>query len=163
MITPGQTIPSAKVRLVNKGGITEADTAIALATGRIVLFTVPGAFTPTCHSNHLPGYVDLAEQIRAAGVDRIMCATVNDQYVTEAWAKDTNALGKVEFIADGTADFAKALGLENDLSRGGLGLRFIRAAIVIDNGKVEAVFTEDRPGVVTASGAPAVLNSLRKA
>lgn len=163
MIQPGQTIPSVKVRLVNKGGITEIDTATALAQGRIVLFTVPGAFTPTCHSNHLPGYVELADQIKAAGIDRIVCGTVNDQFVTEAWAKQTNALGKVEFIADGTAAFAKALGLENDLSEGGLGLRFIRAAIVIDNGKIEAVYKENRRGVVTATGAPAILNSLRPA
>lgn len=160
MIEPGSTIPSVPVRLINRSGINDADSATVLSSGKVVLFTLPGAFTPTCHANHLPGYIELADEIKAAGVDRIVCATVNDQYVVEAWADVTDAIGKVEFIADGNADFARALGLDADLTPGGLGTRFIRAAIVINDGIVQSVYTEDAPGRVTSSGAPAILKVL---
>lgn len=160
MIEPGSPMPSVKVKCVDKLGTSDVDTADLVAKGRTVMFSLPGAFTPTCHNDHLPGYIELADKIRAAGADRIICATVNDHHVVTAWAKATEALGKLEFIADGNADLAKALGLEKDMSGGGMGVRFIRAAIVVHNGEIKAVFAEDRPGQVTSSGAPAVLEAL---
>jgi peroxiredoxin len=160
MIAAGDEIPSVRVKLVSAGGATDADAKAVLSSGRVVFFTLPGAFTPTCSNNHLPGYVDLADRIRAKGVDRIVCGSVNDHHVIKAWAAAVHALPKIEFIADGNAELAKVMGLERDMSASTMGLRFIRAAIVVNNGKVEAVYTEDAPGQVTSSGAPAVLASL---
>lgn len=160
MIKKGDSVPSVAVKLINNSGSTDADSATILGEGRVVLFTVPGAFTPTCHSNHLPGYVEAVDAFRAKGVSRIICATVNDQHVVKAWAASVNALGAVEFIADGNADLAKALELDVDLSGGGMGTRIRRAALIINNGVVESVFTENQQGQVTSSGAPAILEAL---
>lgn len=161
MIKAGETIPAVAVKLVTADGVSDADSAELLGKGRIVLFTVPGAFTPTCSNNHLPGFVASTARIRALGVDRIICATVNDHHVTKAWAENQHALGAVDFIADFAADFAKALGLTKDMTAGGLGVRFVRSALVIENGIVQDVFIDDVPGQVTSSGAAAVLDSLK--
>ena len=160
MIAKGDRIPSVPVKVVTKAGATDAESSEILSTGKVVFFTVPGAFTPTCHTNHLPGYVELADALKDKGVTRIVCGTVNDHHVTKAWALDTGALGKVDFIADGNALLCKTLGLERDMSAGGMGIRYIRAAIVINDGIVEAVHLENAPGEVTSSGAPAVLAAL---
>ena len=160
MIAKGEDIPSVSIKLVEETGSKDVDASALLSEGRIVLFTVPGAFTPTCHNNHLPGYVELADAIKAKGVSRILCATVNDHHVTRAWAKASGAFGKVDFVADGNADLCKAMGLDRDMSAGGMGTRYIRAAIVVDKGKIEAVYAETAPGEVTSSGAPAVLAAL---
>jgi len=162
MIKAGASVPSVPVKLINAGGVTDADTAAMLSSGRIVLFTLPGAYTPTCSNNHLPGYLALADELKAAGLDRLVCATVNDHHVTKAWAESTGALGKIEFIADGNADFARAVGLDKDMSDRNMSIRYIRAAIIINNGRVEAVYTEDVPGQVTSSGAPAILGHLKE-
>ena len=160
MIAVGDEIPSVRVQLVNMSGATAADSRVILSSGRVVLFTLPGAFTPTCSTNHLPGYVELARDIKAKGIDRIVCATVNDRHVVNAWAEATGAFPQIEFIADGNANLVTAMGLERDMTAAIMATRFIRAAIVINDGKVEAVYTEDAPGQVTSSGAPAVLASL---
>ncbi|MBU1174659.1 MAG: peroxiredoxin [Alphaproteobacteria bacterium] len=160
MIAPGDDIPSVPVKLVDAAGSADADARDVLSADRVVFFTVPGAFTPTCHTNHLPGYIELADQIRARGVSRIVCGTVNDHHVVKAWAKASGALDAVVFIADGNAALCRALGLDKDMSASGMGTRYIRAAIVIDRGKVEAVYAEQAPGEVTTSGAHAVLASL---
>lgn len=157
MIAPGDHIPSVSIKLVDAAGATEADSRDILSSGRVVFFTVPGAFTPTCSTNHLPGYIALADAIRDKGIKRIICGTVNDHHVVKAWAEATDALGKVDFIADGNASLCKALGLERDMSASGMGIRYIRAAILINNGQIEAVYAEKAPGEVTSSGAPAVL------
>jgi len=160
MIKKGDLIPSVPVKLVNNSGVTDADSAVVLGAGKIVLFTLPGAFTPTCHANHLPGYVAGAPEIRAKGVNRIICATVNDEFVVKAWANDQSALGAVEFIADGNCELAKALGLAVDRTASVMGTRFVRAALIINDGIVESVFTEDKNGQVTSSGAHAILATL---
>lgn len=160
MIKSGDRLPSASVKFITEHETENADAASALGTGKVVMFTLPGAFTPTCSASHLPEFVALSDRIKACGVQSIVCATVNDHHVTRAWAEASGALGKVEFIADGNAEFAKALGLDKDLSAGGMGTRFIRAAIIIDNGVVDAVYIESAPGVVTTSGAPAIVEIL---
>lgn len=159
-IQPGQPIPSVPVKHITDRGISDATSTDVLGTGTVVFFTVPGAFTPTCHINHLPGFVAAVEEFKAAGVDKIVCGTVNDHHVVNAWAEASGALGKIEFLADGLGEFAKELDLIRDLSGGGLGLRFSRSALIIRDGVVEIVNVEDAPGQVTNSGAPALLELL---
>lgn len=147
---------------MSAGGVEDTTSQAVLGQGKVVLFSVPGAFTPTCHVNHLPGFLANAERLAAAGVDRIICASVNDHHVMKAWAEASDALGKVDFIADGNADLARALGLDKDFAAFGMGTRYARAAMIIVDGIVDAVFVEDAPGV-NASGAPAILVALAAA
>lgn len=162
MIERGNPIPELDVKLVSASGVEDTTSQAVLGQGKVVLFAVPGAFTPTCHVNHLPGFLANADKLAAAGVDRIICASVNDHHVMKAWAEASDALGKIDFIADGNAELARALGLDKDFSAFGMGIRYARAAMIIDNGIVDAVFVEDAPGV-NASGAPAILVALEAA
>lgn len=159
MIDRGDAIPSVPVKLVDAGGITDTTSDAVLGRGRIVLFAVPGAFTPTCHVNHLPGFIANAAKLRAAGIDRIVCVAANDQHVMKAWAEASDALGVIDFIADGNAALAREMGLDKDMTGSGMGARYRRSAMLITDGKVDAVFVEDAPGV-NASGAPAILMAL---
>lgn len=157
MIKTGDRIPSTPIKLVTAEGVSDVDSAVALGAGRVVLFGVPGAFTPTCDTSHLPGFVANASKFAALGTTRIVCATVNDHFVTKAWAERSEALGKVDFIADAHARLAEALGL--DKSFPDLGKRYLRFAMVIEDGVVRDLFVQDVAGV-TVSGAPAVLLAL---
>lgn len=160
MIERGNPIPSIGIKLVTATGTSDTTSDAVLGEGTVVLFSVPGAFTPTCHVNHLPGFLANADKLHAAGVDKIVCASVNDAFVMKAWAEASDALDAVEFIADGNGDLAKAMGLDKQF--GGLGLRFVRSAMIIRDGVVSDVFVEDAPGV-NASGAPAILMALQAA
>jgi peroxiredoxin len=160
MIKVGDRIPSVPVKLVAASGTVDTTSDAVLGQGRVVFFTVPGAFTPTCTVNHLPGFLANAEKLRQAGADRIVCAAVNDHHVVKAWATASEALGRIDFIADGNAVLAKALGLDNDMTGSGMGVRYKRAAMLVEGGVVTSVFAEDKPGEVTGSGAPAVLLAL---
>jgi peroxiredoxin len=162
MIERGNPVPSVQIKLVGPEGATDVDSAAVLGKGTVVFFSVPGAFTPTCHVNHLPSYLSSEAKLRAAGVDKIVCASVNDAHVMKAWALASDALGKIEFIADGNGDLADALGLAKDFSAFAMGKRFARASILFRNGVAEAVFVEDGPGIA-ASGAPAMLMALEAA
>ena len=162
MVERGNPVPSVQVKLVDANGVTDTTSDAVLGSGLVVLFTVPGAFTPTCHVNHLPGFIANEPKLRAAGVTRIVCASVNDQHVMKAWAEATGALGHIDFIADGNAELARALGLDKDFSGGGMGTRFARSAMIIRDGVVDSVFVEDAPGV-SGSGAPAILMALEAA
>jgi peroxiredoxin len=159
MIERGNPVPSVGIKLVTAAGVEDTTSDAVLGQGTVVLFSVPGAFTPTCHVNHLPGFVANAGKLKAAGVDRIVCAAANDHHVMKAWAEASDALSSVDFLADGNAALATALGLDKDFSGAGMGTRFARAAMIIRNGIVDAVFVEDAPGV-NASGAPAILMAL---
>jgi len=159
MIEPGDKIPSVPVKIVTAEGIADATADAVLGKGRVVFFAVPGAFTPTCSANHLPGFVDNAAKFVAAGIDRLVCGSVNDHHVMKAWAQSAGALGKIDFLADGNAAFAAALGLGNDRSAAGLGQRFRRFSMLIENGTVSKLFLQDEPGV-TVSGAPHMLMAL---
>lgn len=158
MIKSGDRIPSVAVRLVDATGVSEADTASILGKGRVVLFAVPGAFTPTCDTSHLPGFVENAGKIAALGVSRIVCAAVNDHHVVKAWAERSDAIGKVDFIADARGEFAEAIGLAKDFPD--LGHRYARFAMIIQDGVVDQLFVQDAKGV-TVSGAPAILLALQ--
>ena len=159
MIERGNPVPSVGIKLVTAAGVEDTTSDAVLGQGTVVLFSVPGAFTPTCHVNHLPGFVANAAKLRAAGIDRIFCVAVNDHHVMKAWAEASNALEDVDFLADGKATLAKALGLTKYFSGSGMGTRYARAAMVIRNGVISDVFVEDAPGV-HASGAPAILMAL---
>ena len=110
---------------------------------KIAIFAVPGAFTPTCSAEHAPGYIKLADQFKAKGVDEIWCISVNDPFVMGAWGRDQKAVGKVRFIADGSGTFTKALGLEFDLTKGGLGVRSQRYSMLVEDGVVKQLNVED--------------------
>jgi peroxiredoxin len=124
-----------------------------------VLFALPGAFTPTCSAKHLPGFVSNAEAIRKKGVDTIACLSVNDAFVMDAWGKAQNAGDKVLMLADGNADFSKAVGLTMDGTGYGMGLRASRYAMVVDNGVVKALNVE-APGAFEVSSAEAIMKAL---
>ncbi|MBN9336189.1 peroxiredoxin [Devosia sp.] len=162
MIEHGNAIPSVGIKLVNASGVSETTSDAVLGSGTVVFFAVPGAFTPTCHVNHLPGFLANADKLKAKGVDRIVCVAANDAHVMKAWAEASEALGSIEFIADGNADLAKALGLAKDFSAHGMGTRYARSAMIVRDGKVSDIFVEDAPGV-NASGAPAILMALEAA
>lgn len=158
-ISVGDRIPAAKFRVMTSDGPVEKTEADIFAGKKVVLFAVPGAFTPTCHKNHLPGYVDQAAAIKAKGVDTIAVVAVNDQFVMGAWAKATGAEDKIVFLADGSGEFTKSIGLEMDLMDKGLGIRSKRYAIIVEDCVVKTLNVEDAGGV-TGSGAAAILELL---
>ncbi|NOQ77317.1 MAG: redoxin family protein [Methylococcaceae bacterium] len=143
-IEVGQRLPNGKVTECNEfdpenGCPTnpQAQDVIALSKGKkIVVFGVPGAYTPLCSAQHLPGYVEYAEQLKEKGADEIWCFAVNDAFVMAAWGKDNNAAGKVRMMADGSAEYTKALGLDRDLTAGGMGVRCFRFGMIVDDGTV---------------------------
>jgi peroxiredoxin len=158
-IQVGDKIPSAKVKVVTKDGTKEANTADLFAGKKVVLFAVPGAFTPLCSAQHLPGFVTKADELRRKGVDEIFCLSVNDGWVMDAWAKDRGALGKVTLIADGSCEFTKATGLTLDATGAGLGVRSQRYAAVVEDGVVKHLAVE-KPSKFEVSSAEAVLGAL---
>jgi peroxiredoxin len=156
----GDHIPDVKVAISGDDGMPKpAQTGELLGSGKVVLFAVPGAFTPGCSNYHLPGFVTLADQLQEKGVDAIACIAVNDAFVMHAWGEDQNVGDSVVMIADGNGDFAKAVGLEFDGTGIGLGLRSQRYAAVLQDGVVEQLFVETAPGV-DVSGADNILKNL---
>ena len=126
---------------------------------KVAIFGLPGAFTPTCSARHVPGFIDNAEKLAAAGIDEIWCVSVNDAFVMSAWGRDLQASGKVKMIADGSARFTRALGLDQDLSERGMGIRSQRYAMVVDNSVVKTLNVE-APGKFEVSNAESVLATL---
>ncbi len=159
MIKTGDKIPAMKLMVATADGPREADTADLFGTGKVVLFAVPGAFTPTCSAKHLPGFTQHLVEFKAKGVDRIVCMAVNDAFVMGAWAKDQKAGESIVMLADGSGIFTKALGLELDLTARGLGIRSQRFALVAENGIVTHLAVEE-PGGFDVSRAEAVLEAL---
>jgi len=141
-IKAGDAIPSMKIMQATAEGPKEVDTGELFAGKTVVLFGVPGAFTPTCSAKHLPGFVQQADAYKAKGVDIIACMAVNDAFVMGAWAKDQGITDQVVMLADGSAAFTKALGLELDLTARGLGVRCQRFALVAKGGKATHVAVE---------------------
>ena len=160
MIKVGDHLPSSKFKVMTADGPAEKTTDDIFKGKKVVLFAVPGAFTPTCHRNHLPGFIKNADAIKAKGVSTIAVTGVNDVFVMDAWKKPTGAEGKVEFLADGSADFAKAIGLQLDATAGGLGIRSKRYSMVVDDGVVKSLAVEEAPGKAELSGADALLKVL---
>jgi peroxiredoxin len=159
-IKVGDRLPEATFTVMTSDGPQTRTTEDFFKGRRVVLVGVPGAFTPTCHRNHLPGFVTKADDILAKGIDEIAVTGVNDVFVMDAWAKHSGAEGKVTFLADGSANFARAIGLTADMSARGLGMRSQRYSMLIDDGIVRKVSVEEAPGKAEASGAEALLKVL---
>jgi peroxiredoxin len=149
-IAAGDRIPDVEVRTMGAEGPQTVQTGAVLGTGKVVLFAVPGAFTPGCSKIHLPGFVKGAAELKAKGVDRIACIAVNDPWVMEAWGKDQGVGDNILMLADGDATFTKAIGLDRDLSGAGLGVRSARYAMVLNDGVVGSVEV-DTKGIEVSS------------
>lgn len=158
-ISVGDKLPDATFKTMTADGAKPISSAELFAGKKVVLFGVPGAFTPTCSNNHLPGYLENLNAILARGVDTIAVVSVNDVHVMGAWARFTGGEGKILFLADGNGDFAKAVGLDADYSGGGMGLRSKRFSMIVDDGNVVALNVETKPGV-DESGAAHILGQL---
>ncbi len=160
MVKVGDTIPEATLKRVGESGIEDVPTKDLFSGRKVVLFGVPGAYTPTCSQQHLPGYIQNAEAFRSKGVDAIACMAVNDPFVMKAWGASEGADNKVILLSDGNAELTKAMGLDFDGSGAGLGLRCKRFAMLVDNGVIKALQVEDSPGVVERSGAEKLLEEI---
>ena len=152
-------MPAGVLTTPGAEGPEKISTEQLFAGKKVVLFSVPGAFTPTCDARHLPGYIQHADDFKAKGVDTIACMAVNDVFVMKAWAKASAVEGKVLMLADGNGDYAKALGLELDATAFGMGVRGKRFAVIVDNGVATGVFVEG-PGEFKVSSADYVLGQL---
>lgn len=158
-IQAGDTMPAGVFGIMTESGPGAISSDDLFAGKKVVLFSVPGAFTPTCSNNHLPGFVDHADALLAKGVDTIACTAVNDVFVMDAWGKDRGVADKVMMLADGNGDYVKALGLELDASGFGMGTRGERFAIIVDDGVATHVAVEG-PGQFEVSKAEAILDNL---
>jgi peroxiredoxin (alkyl hydroperoxide reductase subunit C) len=159
MIAVGSKIPSVTIKQATAEGGADVDPAALFAGKKVVMFTLPGAFTPTCSAKHLPGYIKELPALKAKGVDVVACLSVNDHWVMQAWAESHGALGKIVMLADGAAAFSKALGIDADLSKHGLGVRARRGVLTIDDGVVKTIELEE-PGKFEVSSAEACLLKL---
>ena len=155
----GDKIPDVKLTEMKDGKPSQVSLAELSRGKRVVVFAVPGAFTPTCSMKHLPGFVDQEKALRTKGADEIVCISVNDAFVMDAWGKGSNAGGKVRMLADGNGDFTRAVGLEMDGTGYGMGKRSRRYALVADDGVVKALNVEN-PGAFEVSSAEAILKAL---
>ncbi len=158
-IKAGDRMPAGTFKRMTKEGPKDLSSEELFKGKRVVLFSVPGAFTPTCDAKHLPGFVQLADQIRAKGVDTIACMAVNDVFVMNAWGKSSGVGDKILMLADGTGDYARALGLELDGSKFGMGKRGQRFAVIVKDGGATHVFVEE-PGQFKVSAAEHILGQL---
>lgn len=150
-IAVGDRIPDVQLHTMTKDGVRAVSSAEILGKGTVVLFGVPGAFTPTCSEKHLPGFVVRAPEIRDRGVDRIACVSVNDAFVMDAWGREQGVGNEVLMVADGNGEFTRAMGLEMDGAGIGLGVRSQRYAAILQDGIVKGLFVESKPGLDVSS------------
>lgn len=158
-IKPGDRIPHTEFATTTADGQQKLATDVVFAGRKVVLFGVPGAFTPTCSLNHLPGFLKELGALMAKGVDTVACTAVNDVHVMNAWARATGADGKLLMLADGNGEFARAIGLNVDLAKAGMGERSRRYSMIVDNGVLRTLNVEDKPGV-NVSGVETILGQL---
>jgi peroxiredoxin len=159
-IAAGDRLPDAAFRVMGPDGIKEITTRDVFAGKKVVLFAVPGAFTPTCHLKHLPGFIESADEFKRMGIDTVACVAVNDPFVLAAWEEKSGGKGKVLFLSDGNAEFTKKIGMDFDGSGVGLGVRSKRYAALVEDGVVNALNVEDSPGVAVESTAAKLLDRL---
>jgi peroxiredoxin len=159
-IAVGDKLPEASFKVRTPDGLKDVTVGELTAGKTVVLFAVPGAFTPTCHAKHVPSYLEHLEALKAKGVDLVACVAVNDAFVLDAWARSSGAEGKITFLSDGNGTFTKALGLDFDGSGFGLGTRSRRYAMLVVDGIVKALNVEESPGVMDVSGADRILAAL---
>jgi peroxiredoxin len=165
MIKIGDTIPDATLMETTEFGeacpLSPKPVSVAAATKgkRVVIFGLPGAYTPTCSAKHVPGYLGRLDALKAHGIDEVWCVSVNDAYVMAAWGREQGAIGKVRMLGDGNADFARKLGLEVDLGKSGMGVRLRRFSLLADDGVVKQVNVEE-PGKFEVSDADTMLKQI---
>lgn len=159
-ISTGDTLPATTMKILTDDGPANVELGSLLSGKRVVMFAVPGAFTPTCTLNHLPGYLENRDTILAKGIDDIIVVAVNDPFVVDAWAQQSGGKGKIQFLADWDGSFTKSIGMDIDLGVAGLGVRSKRYSMIVDDGKVTALNVEDNPGEAETSGAAAMLTQL---
>ena len=158
-VKEGDKIPSAKLKVKTSEGVKDVSTDEYFKGKKVVLFALPGAFTPTCSAKHVPSFVQNYDALKQKGVDKIACVSVNDAFVMEAWGRDQKCDSKIDMLADGNAEFTKAMGLEMDASGYGMGTRSKRYAMVVDNGVIKKLNVE-QPGAFEVSSAEAVMKAL---
>lgn len=159
-IAVGERLPTVTFKTMVDGAPVAVTTDEVFKGKTVALFAVPGAFTPGCSKTHLPGYLANHDAILAKGVDQIVCVAVNDAFVMDAWSKANDADGKILFLADGSADFTKAVGLTLDLSAGGLGLRSQRYSMVVKDGVVKELMLEEKPGTIELTSGACMVGKL---
>jgi len=159
-IATGDRLPEATFRVMGSDGIKSMTTRDVFGGKKVVLFAVPGAFTPTCHSKHLPGFIERAAEFKKHGIDSVVCVAVNDPFVLAAWEDKSGGKGKVLFLSDGNAEFTKKIGMDFDGSGIGLGTRSKRYAALVEDGVVKVLNVEESPGVAAESTAERILASL---
>jgi len=144
-IKVGDKLPEVTFRVMGPEGPQPKSTADIFAGRKVALFAVPGAYTGVCHKQHMPGFVQRVDELKGKGIDTIACTAVNDIFVLTRWAEDTGATGKIAMLADGSADFARKLGLDVDMTSGGMGVRSKRYSMLVDNGVVKTLNVEEVP------------------
>jgi peroxiredoxin len=159
-IAIGDRLPDATFRMLDPDGIQSMATRDVFGGKKVVLFAVPGAFTPTCHLKHLPGFIEKAEDFKKRGVDTVACVAVNDPFVLGAWEVASGGKGKVLFLSDGNGEFTEKIGMGFDGSGIGLGTRSKRYAAIVEDGVVKSLKVEDSPGVAAESTADKILEDL---
>jgi len=159
-IKVGDKLPEATLRRMTEKGIETVPTKEFFAGRKVVLFAVPGAFTPTCHNDHLPSFVKNADAIRGKGAKAIACVAINDPFVMGAWSRSVPGADGITFLSDGNGEFTKAIGMDFDGSGFGLGIRSRRYAMIVEDGKVTALEVEESPGACSVSSGAEILKKL---
>lgn len=159
-VSVGDRVPDVKLHQMTSDGPAEVQTSDFFAGKKVALFAVPGAFTPTCHAQHVPSFLNNMDALKGKGVDEVACVSVNDVFVLDQWADASDAKGKITFLADGAGNFAKEMGLDIDLSGHGLGLRSRRYAAVVDDGVIKSLNVEEVPSTAEKSSAENLLKDL---
>ncbi len=160
MIKVGDTLPSIPLKRITTSGMENVVLRDKIKGKKVILFAVPGAFTPTCSKIHLPSFVKQAEAIKAKGIDEIICVAVNDPFVLDVWEKVAHAQGKITLLSDGNGEFTKAMGLTLNASENGLGIRSQRYVALVDNGVIQSLQIEPHPSQCTVTCADEILKHL---
>ncbi len=159
-IKVGDRLPEAVFTFMSADGPAQVSTTDYFSGKKVALFALPGAFTPTCNAAHLPGFLNHLDNLKAKGIDKVTCLSVNDVFVMHAWAEASNASGKIDFLADGSADFTKSVDLVLDGSALGMGIRSLRYSMLVDDGVVKSLNVEDIASKADKSGAETFLAQL---
>lgn len=159
-ISVGDRLPEANFKVMTGDGPDTVSTADVFGGKKVVLFAVPGAFTPTCHAKHMPTFIDNLDTLKGKGVDTVACVAVNDIFVLDAWAKSTGAKDKITLLADGSAEFTRAIGLVFDATEIGMGIRSLRYAMVVEDGVVKVLNVETQRGTLGQTDAESILAAL---
>lgn len=159
-IKVGDHLPEATLREMTEDGVKNRSVGELVRDRRVVIIGLPGAFTPTCSTRHVPGYIERHSELKASGIDDVFCVSVNDAYVMQAWSKNLGAVGKIRMLADGNAEFTEALGLDADRSDVGMGIRSQRYSMYVENGIVKVLNLEE-PGKFEVSNADKLLRQMK--